>query len=263
MTAIAETTSRVSGPQPFYSRVSALGLLLFVAGGALSIVGSLLSGDVGTPIFIALFLVIGLVVAALTYRFGTWASIVAAVFGGLLLILLAPFAPTALGHPQSFFDFSATLLMVVGLLMALAGAVAAIVQRRAARPRSGANGFDRAMLLAVFGLVGLLLLFSAAMSVAGRTTVAAEAKAGATAVEMRGTQFAPQRLEARPGETLKLVVTNRDAVAHTFTARELGIDATVLPGSERLIELRAPASGSYTYFCVPHEYGMRGTLEIK
>src|SRR5262249_15028331 len=158
MTALAETAARVSKPRPFYTRLSALGLLLFVAGGALSIVASLLSGDVGTPLFVAVVLVIGLVVAALTYRFGTWASIVAAVFGALLLLLLAPFAPSALGHPQSFFDFSATLLMVVGLLMAVVAAVAAIVQWRAASPRTVAGSADRALLLAVSGLVGVLLL---------------------------------------------------------------------------------------------------------
>ncbi len=61
---------------------------------------------------------------------------------------------------------------------------------------------------------------------------------------------------------------NDDAIVHTFTVPELGIDRTVGPGSEALVEVTADP-GTYTFSCRPHadlsqpdpaRAGMAGTL---
>lgn len=53
------------------------------------------------------------------------------------------------------------------------------------------------------------------------------------------------------GKPARFLVHNADPVTHTSTIPELGIDQTVLPGSEALVEVTAEA-GTYTLYCEPH-----------
>lgn len=39
---------------------------------------------------------------------------------------------------------------------------------------------------------------------------------------------------------------------HTFTLVEAGIDVAIPAGAERLVEFEAPATGTYTWYCVRH-----------
>ena len=68
---------------------------------------------------------------------------------------------------------------------------------------------------------------------------------GAAEVQIKDFSFIPATIEA----TGKLMITNRDNVAHTFTVDELGIDSVVAAGQSVDIEA---ASGSYAVRCRFH-----------
>ncbi|MCH7479304.1 MAG: hypothetical protein IIA14_14540, partial [SAR324 cluster bacterium] len=76
--------------------------------------------------FFIIFIVLAVIVAGLMWRFGRWALVVAAVWGflnlwwGWLLVL-------SLSYPNSFFDFVLPLLLTVGALLAVVGAIVAFV----------------------------------------------------------------------------------------------------------------------------------------
>lgn len=79
---------------------------------------------------------------------------------------------------------------------------------------------------------------------------------------------APEEDVAAGGAPADVLVRNDDAIVHTFTVPELGIDRTVGPGSEALVEVTADP-GTYAFYCRPHadlsqpdpaRAGMAGTL---
>ena len=114
----------------------------------------------------------------------------------------------------------------------------------------------------VVDLIGFAIL-SATLFISGRTTVSAEDKAGAILMNMKNTQFVPDRLEMLAGEPTRIVVKNSDFLGHTITIEELGIDYTLGFGSEQLIELPPLAAGEYSYICtVPGHEHMKGTLVV-
>jgi plastocyanin len=132
--------------------------------------------------------------------------------------------------------------------------------------QTAASPIQRRALQTVLLALGVLALVSGVLTLSGRTTVSAEARVGALPMEMKDFQFAPNRLQAKAGESVRLVVANADTALHTFTIRGLGINTTVAPGNEALIEFQAPSAGVYTWICVPHassEGGMTGTLIVK
>jgi plastocyanin len=100
--------------------------------------------------------------------------------------------------------------------------------------------------------------------------LSAEAKANALSVEIKSFDFNPNRIQARAGTTVRLVVKNNDPTLHTFTLPQAGVDVSVPPGSERLVEFQAPAPGEYRWYCVPHSEpgpngrtGMVGILNVQ
>ena len=105
-----------------------------------------------------------------------------------------------------------------------------------------------------------LSVLSGSLHIAGPTTVSSEAEAGAIVVEMRNSYLAPERLEIPVGETARIVVKNNDFFVHTFEIDELGVDHTVLPFSERLIELLPANTGEFTY---RSKAAMTGDMEGK
>ena len=69
---------------------------------------------------------------------------------------------------------------------------------------------------------------------------------------------------------MRLVVKNDDPALHTFTLPEAGVDVSIPPGSEKLVEFKAPAAGSYLWYCIPHSdagpigrTGMVGVLVVQ
>ena len=256
---MAEITPTTIGwkAHPWYMRVAVSGLLV---NGLVSLVFAVLSvidGEASTVWFFLMYLALSGASAGLMWRFGKWALVVGATWGflnlwwGWLLIF-------ALSYPNSFFDFVLPLLLMVSSLLTGVGATVALLQQRRGAPRTEATRAERRALGAIVtALLGLVIL-SGISHIVGRTTVSTEAKAGAVVVEMRNSYLAPERLEIRVGETTPILVKNNDFFVHTFEIEELGVDYTVLPFSELLIDLRPANTGEFT---VRSEAMMTGDME--
>ena len=231
---------------PLYTRAAITGLLLYALMSLVFVVLSVIDGEASTVGFFIIFIVVSVIFVGLMWRFGKWALVVGAVWGFLnlwwvwLLIL-------ALSYPNSFFDFVMPLLLTVGALLAVVGAIVTLVQQRRGTTRTSATRAEqRAVGAIVMVLLGLVIL-SGILHIVGRTTVSTEAKAGAVVVEMKNSYLAPERLEVRVGETTRILVKNNDFFVHTFEIEELGVEHTVLPFSELLIDLRPTNTGEFTY----------------
>jgi plastocyanin len=258
----------------FYTRVSALGFGLIALAGITVLVAGLLAGDVAASAGFGLaFVVVGLLFAGLIWGVGRGMLFVAGGFACLLLALLIPFSLFNLAHPESAPDFVPIVLTLAGALLGLLGSVAAGVEwrRGTGRPkgRTGEIWALRGLLGVVGGAVALSVGLSVVLTLTGQTSVSAEAKAGATSMLMKNFAFAPGTLRVSPGETVRLVVGNEDTTLHTFTLPEAGVDVSVPPGTEKVIEFTAPAAGVWQWFCIPHatangatRTGMVGTLRV-
>lgn len=244
MTATAERI-RTSHPRPLYTRIAVFGLLTMAVGLLVVLVGSRFAA-IG---FIGPFLAVVLLAAALAWRFGTWAKIVAAIVGLALLAMNAPFIIPSLRYPSAFFDFVPAVMFLAGSLTAAAGGVAAAVKRN--DQRTVASVGERRIARAMAVILAVLAVTSGVLALVTRTTVAAADRAGSTAVSFRDFEFSPNVMQAQAGEPVKLVVRNSDAAWHTFTVDGV-IDQTVLPGNEQLIEFTPNESGTLIAYCRPH-----------
>lgn len=255
---VAGTT--VTAARPVYVRATVFGLLTFAVGALMLIVEALIAGDGGFAVFAALFTVVPLALSGLVWRFGSWALIVSAVLMVVGLLFVAPVLPVGLANPDSFFDFAPVVVTVTGAVIALIAAVVAFVQDRRGSGRTVMSSGQRQAAFAIVAVLAVASLASGIATLTNRSSVSATAKSGATEVKMKSSKFEPLRVNVRVGQPAKVLVKNADPAVHTFTIKQLGIDYTITPGSEKLVELNAPA-GTYTYVCTVHS-GMTGTLTI-
>jgi plastocyanin len=255
----------------FYARVSALGFGLMALTGIVVLIFGLLGGDVnGSLGFALVFLVVGLLVAGAVWRFGRWTLVLAALLSFALLGLIGPFSSFSLGHPESAADFVPIVLSLAGAGMGFVGSVVALVQWRRGNVRAGSTKVERLVLRGMLGVVALAILLSIGLTLASHTVASAAGKAGATSVQIKNFSFAPHTLQVRAGATVRLVIKNDDATLHTFTLPQAGVDVSVPPGSEKVVEFKAPAAGVYQWYCIPHSnadgaarQGMVGTLQAQ
>ncbi len=228
--------------RPVYTRVAIVGLLLFALVSLVFAVLSLIDGEASTVGFFIIFIALSVILAGLMWRFGRWALVPAALWGFLNLWWLISFP-----DPNSFFDFVLPLLLTVGALLALVGAIVAFVQQRRGTARRVSTRRERWTFAAIAMALLVLVILSGTLHIVGLTSVSAEAEAGAMVVEMRNSYLAPDRLEITLGETTRIVVRNDDFFVHTFEIDDLGVEHTVLPFSELLIELQPKNTGEFTY----------------
>lgn len=255
----------------FYTRVTALGFGLITLSGIVAAITSIATGETGDGfVFSLVFIVVGLLVAGAVWSFGRWALVLAALLSLALLALVGPFALFALAHPESAIEFVPVLLMLVGALLGLVGAIVALVQSRRRTIRTDPTGTERLVLGTLLGAVALASLLSMVLTLTSRTTVSAQARVGATSVQLKHFAFGPQTMQAKAGDTVRLVIKNDDPNLHTFTLPAAGVDVAVPPGSEKIVEFKAPAAGTYQYYCIPHAFesggtydGMVGTLMVQ
>ena len=259
---MTEVTTSISGwnTRPLYTRVAIAGLLLSAL---VSLVFAALSqGEASTVGFFIISIVLSVIFAGLMWRFGKWALVLAALWG-LLNLFWGSVLRISLSYPNSFFDFVLPLLLTVGALMAVVGAVVALVQQRRGTPRRVSTRRERWIFAAIAVALLALVVLSSTLHIVGLTSVSAEAEVGAIVVEMRNSYLAPDRLEISVGETARIVVKNNDFFVHTFKIDELGVDHRVLPFSELLIELRPANTGEFTYESrAPMTGDMEGTLVV-
>ncbi len=76
-------------------------------------------------------------------------------------------------------------------------------------------------------------------------------------------QFSPAQLQVAAGATLTVKLTNTGKATHSFTIRELNVDAVVQPGQETDIQVTPQSAGTLQFICRFHQSrGMVGTLTV-
>jgi len=221
---------------------AALGLI------ALSVIGALLFG---MDPFIVVFLVVFGVTFLLLRRRGKAGPIVLLVVSGLVLALIAPFSFSDLLHPESWRSFLLSLGMFVG---AAIGVLAGIGTLARWKPRSAVS--VGMVGIGVFG-VGLLAAAAAATTVSNDEMVT-----GDLVVTASDVSFNPGTLSI-PSGSIGIFIENEDPVRHTFTVKELGVDAELPAGKDRRVVLVASA-GTYHVVCtVPGHESMSMTLAVE
>ena len=249
--------------RPFYVKVAFLGLLLFVAAFLIFLPAVFISGEWEPLIFFAINMAIAGLIGFALVRWGTAGPVLAFIGGLFGLLFFAPGIPLGLSNPDSFFDFATNLLALPGLMLMAAGGVIGFVQSRKPEFRTEAKPSEALAIRGLLAALVVLSLLSAVLTVLGKDSVSAEEKSSAVAVRMKKTDFTPGDLTARNGQ--KVVVKNSDPFLHTFTIDALGIDVTVLPGSEKLIALTGAKTGeTYAFHCkVPGHEAMDGALAVR
>jgi plastocyanin len=201
------------------------------------------------PFFIPFIVIFGSV-GWWVSRGGRASAIVLGVLSILFLAINAPFLISTLMVPASLIDFvSNSWLLLAGVAAIVAGFAAA----RSAVSEGG-SGFQRVVL----GLGALALIVSI---VAMLTYDEASQQDGDVELTATDVEFDPESLEADSG-TIAVFVTNNDPTLHTFTIDELDVDLDIPANTTARIEFDADA-GEYTFYCVPHESDMEGTLEVR
>lgn len=76
--------------------------------------------------------------------------------------------------------------------------------------------------------------------------------------------FGPARIEAQPGQTLGVHVSNVGSASHTFTIDEQGINEVLAPGEEATVSVVVPQSGPLRFYCRFHAArGMEGEITVE
>lgn len=234
--------------RPAYARLATLGMgLLTTTVLFIGIPGFLQIADARG--FVLTLLAVAVVGTGLVWRFDApWARLLGIV-ACVAIAMMTFWAVFGLSHPQSILEFVAGVTFVLGLPLALAGNVLAIIQRRRGNLVATATSPERRVMQIVVGLVALALVSSGALTLTARESVDETLAAEAVEVEMTGFEFEPRVIDVRSGE--QLVVRNRDAFVHDFTVPDLDLEAAVGPGNSTLLDIDA-AAGNYVVYCSLH-----------
>ncbi len=266
----AQARSNSLARRAFYILVAVLGFLLVALTGLLSTAIYLSAGETNALSFSLPVLVIGSLVAGLLWRFGVWAQILAALLSLLILAFMVPFSTFNLLHPEDASDFIPIVLMIAGALLGFVGSIVSLIQRLRKAVHPVGTRTELLALRILLAALGLVVLTSLVLTTASRTTLSAQAKSSAIAIEIKDYQFNPDRLIVKAGDTVRIAVKNNDPTLHTFTLNEAGVDVSIPPGAERLIEFQAPPPGKYIWYCIPHSddssegrTGMVGSLTVQ
>ena len=243
---LSETTGR-----PFYLRLAIGGLLTIVVTMVVLGIVQLASSDTSNLPFLIINIVVVLIVGGLIWRFGSWALVLGAIAGLLATgLLYGPFLILSTGSINSVFDFGVAVVTTVASITALVGSVVAFVQLRRGTARAEATAVERNALRGVAAVVVVLVVMSAVVTLAARDTVEEADRVGAIEVLMKTTEFKTAQLDAKAGETLRIVLKNDDLYIHTFTIKELRVDVTVGPRGEKAVSLSLPKKGTFEYKCI-------------
>ena len=94
-------------------------------------------------------------------------------------------------------------------------------------------------------LISAGLLWSRSL---GQTQPRADGSAREIAMTAKRFSFTPEMIKVKQGEKIRLKLTAEDFV-QGFSILELGVDETIEPGKETVVEFMADRKGSFRYFC--------------
>ena len=247
--------------KPFYTRIALLGTGTFLLLALILLVAILIfsPSDAIFPIIIA---VPALVIAALIYFIHPW-GLIAAVLGGLFALLFASDGiDLSLTSPESFFDFIFPLFSLLTAFLLLLGGVGGLVQHFRKRASQEGPSVVSTIVKGALGLVVVLAVISAVLTLVSLGEVSASEKEGATVLTSKDDEFLETSLTV--SSTGKILLNNRDPILHTFTIDALDIDVKMGPGREKVYELQSVPAGEYAFRCrVPGHEDMDGILTIR
>ena len=260
-TSVAAPTGVATGRETSkYTGVVALGLVLMGAAVVVIVAAGLMAGQsMGEEAATFTIAIVAAAVGAIAvWRFGTVGKIVGllatlAVISQVFWLVFAMFQPT------SFADFSGGVMFLIGVVYSLGWGIAGIVRRN--RIETEPTRGETRMVRGALAVVVLAMILSGVLQITSQTSVDASAAAGATPVSQTNLDFSPAAYEVAAGEPSSFLVHNSDAFTHNFVIEELDINELLSPGSERLIEVTAPA-GEYKILCTLHP-DMEATLTAK
>ena len=178
--------------------------------------------------------------------------IFALVIGILFPVLNFPFLVPTLAQPASIQDFIPAVLALILDVLVIVGAIMVLRGRVEVGP--GPRNAAR--------VGGAVFVAAAALSiVVGLTYEDAVRREGDIRLVTEDTEFQEESLEAGAG-SLGVFVENKDQTRHTFTIDELDVDLQIPAAASARVQFDAPP-GEYTYYCVPHEGDMEGTLTVE
>jgi hypothetical protein len=231
--------------RPFYYRVAIAGVFVVALGMSIYAATAIPAGDPSAPLFapaaIAVF-----AIGALMRR--TTKALWLAVIGFPLTLTIIAIDPFRLLHPDSFIDFVPSVLLMAGTATAFVGGAVELVQRRRRTERPSTL---RERVLVGVGAATLIAVasYSAFMTFSANAKAALPGGRQAVVIEADEDRWVPNTIAVRTVGTTLLLVRNPDWFAHTFVVDALEIDTYVAPRSERIVEVPAPAEGTYPFAC--------------
>lgn len=118
--------------------------------------------------------------------------------------------------------------------------------------------------------LAVMLTMMVVMATPGTLTVFAESSAEtqpsvkAVEVQMNDNYFNPKAITIPNGTTTTVILKNNGKKEHTFTVKNLGIDAEVQPGKQTTITVSPKQPGTYELICRYHfQEGMVGKVIVK
>ncbi len=217
-------------------------------------------------VFLGLFLVAALATSLWSgaSRRG-WVWLAGVVPPILFLLMNAPFVPFALTHPTDVPGFTALLPLVVGTIVLAIAGWRAFRDVRTVAPASPARRTVLAVTATAAAVVGALatsFLTGIGGSVGGSVAEATTT----TTLEAKDTKFGTTPLAARRGETLGIVLLNRDSFPHSFDVDSLNITVQMPANSTTIAAITPTIAGTLDFYCaVPghKEAGMVGTIAVE
>ena len=250
--------------KPYYTRIALLGIAMYLFIEVVILIATLIF----EPSEWAYACIVGGIagaVGAVIYVVRPWGLIVGVLFGLLGIAFAMDGLGDNLSSPDSFLDFAyRPVFGISAAIFVLGGSVAGLVQHfRRRTSTTGPANVTRAV-KGVLGLVVVLSIFSAVLTVASVNGVSVADKQGATTITAYGLRYDTDNLMAAANGTTKFVFNDDDPIIHTFTIDALNIDVKVGPRSAKLFELKSPKPGTDQFYCrIPgHLEQMHGTLTV-
>ncbi len=84
---------------------------------------------------------------------------------------------------------------------------------------------------------------------------------GSIELELDDFYFQPTYVQATPGATVEVELSNEGSASHTFTIDDQNIDVTLEPDGHETVQVTMPDSGSLRFYCRFHaSQGMQGAF---
>ena len=248
-----------------------------IVAGLVVLVLALLIASGFTPASFALvgpFLIPSIVLTGVhLWRPRSWTYLAAGIANLYLFILYLPFIVAGFANPAVWTEYIPSFLVIPVLTWNLSAGVSGFLQARKGRPQPGlAAGLRSPHGLFVLATAALCLGAGTSSAIAynratsnpssGGFDFAAEAWANVTTENFA---FHPAQFTVQANRITQIILTNKDAVRHTFTytLSATTYDHEILPSSTTSFLVLFHSTGTVSYWCIPHQsMGMTDTITV-